>query len=110
MTGGLILPAMVLAFLAWLVPKLYSMVLPEGVRPLLLNALLSSVTLAALVGAFFLGTYIASGIPLDRILDLGLVGNVVFFGRLGASSALIWAPIMLLSLAGLPRTWVRAIW
>ena len=110
MTGGLILPALTLGFLAWLVPKLYSMVLPEGVRPLLLNALLSSVTLAALVGAFFLGTYIASGIPLDRILDLGLVGNVVFFGRLGASSALIWAPIMLLSLAGLPRTWVRAIW
>ena len=110
MTGGLLLPALTLGFLAWLVPKLYSMVLPEGIRPLLLNGVLSAVTLATVTGAFFFGTYIVSGVPIDRILDLGIIGNLVFFGRLGASAALIWAPIMLLSLAGLPRTWVRAVW
>ncbi|RYH03951.1 hypothetical protein EU805_00845 [Salipiger sp. IMCC34102] len=110
MLGGLVLPAMALGFLAWLVPKIYSMVLPEGAWPLVLNAVLSAFTLAALAAAFFLALYLREGIPLDRIVDLGLWGNAVFFGRLSASTALIWGPIMVLSLAALPRTWVRAVW
>ena len=110
MVGDLILPAMGLGFLAWLVPKLYSMVLPEGVWPLALNAAISTLSLAALAGGFFVVLYVAEGIPLDRILDLGIVGNLLFFGRLSGSTALIWGPIMVLSLAGLPRTWTRAVW
>ena len=110
MTGSLILPAVALGFLAWLVPKLYSMILPEGVWPLALNAVMSAVTLSVFAGGFFVALYLGEGIPLDRILDLGVIGNLVFFGRLSASTALIWGPIMVLSLAGLPRTWVKSVW
>ena len=110
MVESLILPAMGLGFLAWLVPKLYSMILPEGVWPLVLNAVLSALSLAAFAGGFFVMLYVAEGIPLDRILDLGVIGNLVFFGRLSGSTALIWGPIMVLSLAGLPRTWTRTVW
>ena len=44
-SDGLFVPAAVLALLAWLVPKLLSMVMPEGVRPLLMIAFLSTVIL-----------------------------------------------------------------
>jgi hypothetical protein len=32
------------------------------------------------------------------------------FGRLAVVSALIWGPIMLLSVAGLPKHWVKETW
>ncbi|KQI68297.1 hypothetical protein AN189_10815 [Loktanella sp. 3ANDIMAR09] len=110
MIDSLLLPAMVLALLAWLVPKLLSMLLPEGIRPLVLNGVLSSVILCVITGGYFMALYVISGIPFDRILDLGIAGNIVFFGKLALSTALIWGPIMVLSLAGLPRTWVDVVW
>lgn len=110
MVDGLFFPAMGLGLLAWLVPKLYSMLLPEGVLPLILNGALSTFTLIMLTAGFFVWQYWRSGVPIDRILELGVIGNVMFFGRLGLSAAILWAPIMLLSVAGLPRTWVKVTW
>ncbi|MBS1301076.1 hypothetical protein [Loktanella sp. SALINAS62] len=110
MTAALLIPAMALALIAWLVPKLLSMILPEGIKPLIVNGVLSALILCILTGVYFVFLYLQGGIPLNRILDLGIVGNVVFFGRLALSTSLIWAPFMLLSLAGLPRTWVNAVW
>ena len=88
MADGLLIPFAVLALLGWIVPKLMSMVLPEGVWPLLGNAALSVLVL----------------------MEPGLLYNLKFFGRLALGSTLIWGPIMLLSLAGLPRTWTKAVW
>jgi len=106
----LFLPAMVLALCAWVVPKLVSLVLPEGVKPLLLNAFLSTLLLYLLSGLVFFALYVWQGAPLDRLLEDGWRVNLVFFGRLGLSAAIIWVPIMLLSVAGLPRTWKKAVW
>ena len=77
-SDGLFVPAAVLALLAWLVPKLLSMVMPEGVKPLLLIAFLSTVILF--------------------LLSAGLIAG------------LLWAPIMVLSVANLPRGWVKKVW
>lgn len=109
-SDGLLLPAMALALLAWLVPKLVSIVLPEGVKPLMLNAFLSALFLYALSGGFFLLLYLWQGIPFARLMEPGWIANIVFFGRLGLSAAIIWAPIMVLSVAGLPRTWKKEVW
>lgn len=110
LTDGLLGPGLTLAVLGWLVPKLLSFVLPEGVKPLLLNALLSTFVMFVLSGLVFAGLYLWQGAPMAQFWEAGLASNIAFFGRLGLSSALIWAPIMIFSLMGLPRHWKEAVW
>lgn len=110
MSQDLIIPALALGLLGWLTPKLWSMVLPEGVRPLFLNAVLSTLSLIAITALYFISAYWLAGISLSRILDEGLLANIRYFGRLGLGAGIIWGPMMALSLMALPRYWVRAQW
>ena len=110
MTGGLLIPAIALGLLGWLAPKLWSLLLPEGIPALFANAVLSAVTLTALTGLYFLLSYYQAGAPLERMAQEGIAANLAFFGRLGLSAAIIWGPMMALSLMGLPRTWTKATW
>jgi len=110
LSDGLFLPALVLAVLGFVVPRLWAKVLPEGVTPLMVNALLSTILLIVISAVFFFALYIWQGLPMEQILRPGIASNVVFFGRLGLIAAIIWAPIMLLSVAGLPRKWVKETW
>lgn len=107
---SLILPALMLAFLAWLVPTLLSMLLPEGTRMLMLIAFLSVVVLFVLSVVFFSLVYSWKGIEWDELARFGTLANIKFFGKLGLISSLIWAPIIVLSVASMPRNWVKAIW
>ena len=111
MSSGLIIPAMVLALMGWLVPKLLSLCLPEGVRPLMLNALISTICMFILSALVFVGLYIWDGVAISNLFEPSLlVGHVTFFGHLGLVSAIIWLPIMIVSLANLPRSWVVETW
>ncbi len=110
LSDGLFLPALVLALTAFAVPRLLAMLLPEGVVPLFLNAFLSTVLLFVLSGVFFFCLYLWQGLNVSDLLAPGFMTNMVFFGRLGLSAAIIWAPIMILSVAGLPRKWVKETW
>jgi hypothetical protein len=110
MTEGLLIPAIALGLLGWLVPKLWSMVLPEGLPALAVNAVLSALVLTTLTSIYFMVQYWAAGVTLARLIDQGLLGNAIYFGRLGLAAAIIWAPMIGLSLMGLPRTWVRVTW
>ncbi|WP_342078128.1 hypothetical protein [Yoonia sp. SS1-5] len=103
-------PALMIAVLGFVVPRGLARILPEGVRPLLLNAFLSTLILFVLSAAFFVCLYLWQGTPVAEILAPGLAANVAFFGKLGLMAAIIWAPIMLLSVAGLPRRWVKETW
>ena len=109
-SDSLFLPALVLAIFGFVVPRLLARVLPEGVLPLLLNALLSTLLMFVLAALMFFGLYVMRGAEAERLLETGLAPTVLFFGQLGLASALIWAPIMLLSVAGLPRKWVKETW
>ena len=109
-SDGLILPALVLATVAFFVPRMLARVLSEGVMPLLANAFMSTVILIALSGIFFWCLYIWQGLQVAQLTRQGVAANVVFFGQLGLMSAIIWAPIMILSVAGLPRKWVHRTW
>lgn len=110
MTTGLLIPAIGLGLLGWLVPKLWSMILPEGIPGLFAIAILSALTLAGLTGCYFVFSYWRAGVTLMRLIDQGITGNIAYFGQLGLSAAIIWGPMMGLSLMGLPRTWTRVTW
>ncbi|PJI92969.1 hypothetical protein BC777_1836 [Yoonia maricola] len=109
-SDALFLPALMLAILGFAVPRFLARVLPEGVGPLMLNAFLSTVLLFALSASFFFGLYLWQGLSVAEIVAPGAASSIAFFGRLGLIAAIIWAPIMLLSVAGLPRKWVKETW
>ena len=109
-SDSLFFPAVVLALLAFAVPRILARVLPEGVKPLMLNAFLSTVVLFLLSALFFFCLYLWQGLNMAEVTEAGFAASVVLFGRLGLIAAIIWAPIMLLSVAALPRRWVKETW
>jgi hypothetical protein len=109
-SSGLLLPALALAVLGWLVPRLLARVWPEGVGPLLLLAFVSTLVLLALAAGFFLLLYAWQRAPVAELFAPGWGPGVAHFVRLGLLSALLWAPIMILSVAGLPGRWKEKTW
>lgn len=107
---SLLVPAFVLALLALAIPQLLARTLPEGVAPLMLNAFMSTLVLFLLSGGFFFVLYLVQGLSVAQILEPGIIGSVTFFGRLGLIASILWAPILLLSVASLPRKWVTKTW
>jgi hypothetical protein len=110
MADGLLVPALVLALVGWLVPRVLSLVFPEGVRPLLILSFVSTVIMFLIGSAFFVALYLMRGVPMEAVLAGGLADVTLHFGRLGLISALLWGPIMILSVAGLPKHWVEETW
>lgn len=114
MTGvvadGLVIPALCLALMGWLVPRGLSLVFPEGVRPLMVLGFVATLIMFVLSAVLFLALYLMQGVPLSELFADSTLGGLIHFGRLGLLSALLWGPIMVLSLAGLPRTWVEETW
>lgn len=110
LSDGLLIPALALALTGWLVPRGLSLVFPEGVRPLLLLGAVATVVMFLLGALFFFALYLIQGLSLDSILAGGAAQVIVHFGRLGLISGLLWGPILILSVAGLPKHWVKETW
>lgn len=110
LSGGLLVPAVVLALVGWLVPRLLAMVFPEGVKPLLVLGFVASLIMFAITVVFFIALYMWQGMPLSRLMADGWAVNLQYFGRLALIAAMIWAPFLILSVAGLPRRWKKAVW
>ncbi len=109
-SGGLILPAVCLAALGWTVPRLLALVFPEGVAALMVLAFVATLVMLAFGAGFFALLYVWQGVPFDTLFEGGIAVGVLHFGRLAMISALLWAPIMVLSVAGLPKNWVTRVW
>lgn len=109
-SSGLFIPAAILALMAWLVPKGLSMIMPEGVWPLIRLTFYATLILFAMASAFFVVMYAQRGAGWVTLSEFSLIENIALFGRLGLISAMIWAPIMILSVANLPRHWVKETW
>lgn len=103
MIESVLLPVVLLAAAAWAVPWLLSKVLPEGVFWLILIGIISAVLLTVLSA---LGFYVLYGQAGDVVLDAAPWHFVV----LSARAALIWGPVMVLSLANVPKGWKEAVW
>lgn len=110
LSDGLIIPAALLALLGWLVPRGLFLLFPEGVKPLLWLTFTATLLMFLLGVAFFLLLYLWQGAPLDALFEPGYVAGLAHFARLGLISALLWAPIMVLSVAGLPKLWTKETW
>lgn len=108
--SGLIFPALVLAALGWFVPRFFALFWPEGVKWLMLLALASTVVMALCGAAFFAFLYTVQGIGVDDLLETGGGALIAHFLRLSLISALLWAPLMILSIAGIPKNWVKEVW
>lgn len=109
-SDGLLIPALVLALVGWLVPRGLSLVFSEGVRPLMLLAFVSTLLMLVIGTGFFLALYLLQGVPLSVLFEGSTLAGVAHFLRLGLISALLWGPIMILSVAGLPKHWVKETW
>jgi hypothetical protein len=109
-SSGLLLPTLALGVLGWLVPRLLGRVWPEGVGPLLLLALVSTLILLALAAGFFVLLYRWQGAPVAALFEPDFVMGLGHFLRLSLLSALVWAPVMVLSVAGLPKHWKVKTW
>lgn len=107
---GLILPALCLAALGWSVPRVLAMWWPEGVRWLMGLALVSTLAMATFGAVFFALLYASQGVNIDDLYATGGLSVPVHFAKLSLISALLWAPLMVLSLAGVPKNWVSEVW
>ena len=103
MIQDVVLPLAFLATAAWVIPLLLFKILPEGVIWLILIGAISTI---ALVGISASGFYILYGRAGDVVLDTA----PWHFAVLSARAALVWAPVMVLSLSSIPRRWKRAVW
>lgn len=110
MWWGLVLPALGLGLAGWVLPRLLARMFPEGVRPLLWLGLTAALLMLVLSMALFLGLYLAQGVPLATLVRPGSSPLALHLLRLGASAALIWGPVLVLSVAGLPRRWRHVTW
>jgi hypothetical protein len=106
----LVVPSLVLALIGWLVPRGLSLFWPEGVKPLLLLGFVATLVMMVVSAGFFLGAYLLGGVPFSSLMESGWGPMVAHFGRLAVISALIWGPILIMSVAGLPKHWVRETW
>jgi len=106
----LVVPAMSLAALGFAVPRVLALFWPEGVKWLMGLALVSTLVMALLGAAFFALLYWMQGVSLRDLYGTQGLGVVAHFAQLSLMSALLWLPLMVLSLAGVPKNWVKEVW
>lgn len=110
MITGVALPVLALAALAIAVPRLLEHLVPETMGGLILNGAVSAAILTALATAYFVWSYARQD---TRILDLiGIAPgeSLLYFLRLGLGSALIWGPVLVLTISTAPRRWKENVW
>lgn len=107
---SLILPAICLAALGWTVPRVLAMWWPEGIKWLMGLALMSTLVMSVCGAVFFGVLYAAQGVNLDDLYATGGLSVPLHFAKLSLISALLWAPLMVLSLMGVPKNWRREVW
>lgn len=110
MIADLLLPALGLMLMAFVVTRGVEVLVPETVTGLAVMAAVSALLCWPLASVGFALLY---GVQDGRIL--ALLGEVPaasagHFLRLGAKAALLWGPILLLTVSTAPRRWKTAVW
>ena len=110
MIAELLFPALGLMLLAFLVTRGVEALVPESVAGLALMALLSTLLCWALASAGFALLYVQKDARVLTLLGDAPTASIGHFLRLGGSAALIWAPILLLTVSTAPRRWKTSVW
>lgn len=105
---ALAFPTILLMVLAGLVTRALERAVPESIPGLVLLALISVLVTWGMAAGLFAGLYLWQDSRLA-----GLLGEQQGLGhllRLGAKSALIWGPVVALTVVTAPRRWRNAVW
>ena len=110
MMAALLIPLVLLVATAILLPRVILRWLPETLAGLILNGTISALVLTALASGWLFLSYLWRDSHLLYLFGLAPGGTLLYFLRLGLMSALIWAPVLVLALATLPKRWKHATW
>ena len=106
-TTEILIPAIIMAVLGWMVPQRLARVMPEGVKALCALAVIAFVLLWIMSGVIFGGLYASRGADFETMWSLA---GMVVLARSGLMASIIWLPLMIVSVANLPRKWVKETW
>ena len=107
---SLIVPAIGAAILAWLIPQGLARLFPEGVRPLFALAALAALLMTLIAMAYFWAAYRAEDPAYTAALMERPLAAALALARPAAMSAMLWGPILVLSVAQLPSRWTKETW
>lgn len=107
---SLALPAVLLIAAAILVPRGLEPLVPESPGGLVALAGLSALLLWAVSGLGFVLLYHLRGATVALLTGDNAAPAFRHFAALGLKAALIWAPVLVLSVSTAPRRWKTATW
>ena len=103
--SSMILPAVLIAALAVILPMWLAKKLPENMAGLGLNLLASAGVLMFVSVLYFTWVYMGQGVQVMGVMYEHFGGMVRHLTRLGMLSAILWGPILLAVLAMQPSKW-----
>lgn len=107
---NLLLPALGLMVLSLAVTRGVEAVMPESLRGLAAIALVSALLVWVLTAAGFALLYLMEDSRVLALMSEAPSASVGHFLGLAARAALIWAPVLLLTVSTAPRRWKTAVW
>ena len=110
MITGVAFPLIGFSVLALVLPRLLGPVMPETPWGLVANGVIVYAAILAVAALYFFWSYTQQDTRVADLLGLEPAQSVVHFLRLGVMSSVVWAPIMVLRIAGLHRHWKENSW
>lgn len=106
----LLFPALGLMLVSVLVARGVEALMPESIGGIAATFAISALLVWLLASAGFAGLYTLEDPRVLALLGETPSASVRHFLRLGASAALIWAPVLLITVSTAPRRWKTAVW
>jgi hypothetical protein len=108
MIASLLVPSLILIALAILLTRAVERMMPETVPGLVLTALVASIMMWLLSGVLFGWLYLLREVEVAPMLGTGR--GMRHLATMGGKAALIWLPIVLITVATAPRRWKTNTW
>jgi len=100
--ASLIVPAVIAAILALAIPYMLGRALPETMRGLMINLVISAGIMWLISCGYFALTYVQRGIETDVVLS---GAGLMHVALTALKSAIFWLPLVLVQLATQPQRW-----
>ena len=105
---ALVIPSLMLMVLAVAVTRAVERAMPETVPGLILTGIISAILLWIISGAMFGWMYVIREAQVSPYLGTG--SGLRHLATIGAKAALLWLPLMLITVVTAPRRWKTNTW